>query len=475
MRGVGACALIVCVLGCEAAPDEPLPLAELAAPCGEPEPVQVMALEPDAVAMYPVSTGDRVLALVHDTIDDAQDPESGRIVSVDRCGGDARVVLDLGAIASPPEDPRAPVLARGYLTDALYFVDPLGVHASQLLGNGYVIGEGDGVRYVALLDETEDETATEEAESATLHRVVVGDDGVALQPVLEGLSPVSAHWTGQGPGPTAVVLTLASELLAVDLATGTTSPLAAPVQDYAVAPDPRFVLYQVPRDYASDSLFEPWYVLDRDTGVHTFLSNFRTAGFDGPTARAEQFDADGNGHTHVLMLPGLHAHALAGWWATFLASADGRVVATRLLPVIDGLEAEFWVFDTPDAQPHRLPFRGRAVPMRVDPDGLYIVAREGADRLLRLPLDGSPAVTVAAHVTPPHWLPDGRFLTVRELDDGSIGDLVVYAGSRPALVEEDVYGDLYLLNVKTDPASGAFFFQVRDDDRRGLFLAELAP
>jgi hypothetical protein len=433
------------------------PLAELAEICGDAAPVRLFDLEPNEIAFIPQWFGDRLVTLVHE-MDRDESIVGSRVVSVDRCGEDPRLVVDEGALAFPPVGANTPVLAGG---DRLRWIDPAGRRPAQLIGQGYAIGEVDGVAYVVML--AEDRT------SAFVARMEVDGDVITPVPVLQGLAPASVEWTGQGGAETALVITLEQQLVEVELASGSTRPLAGPVEAVRIGSDRRFVLYRAARDYTADSLLRPWYVLDRETGAQTYLSHYEDAVIDEAGASAD----DESGSTDVVLLPSLHAHVLAGRWIGFTPASDGRIVATRSLDAERGPEYEFWVFDAPEDQPRRLLFRGPVTQSRVH-DGAVWVASERGDRpLLRLPLDGGALETIAVAVHAPAWLDGDRFATVRD------SDLVVFGGNRRvALVDHHVDADLDGLHWWAGhELTRSLLYQVHDDahDRRALYLVELAP
>lgn len=443
-------------------PEAEMPPAELAEICGVEGPVRVLSAAANEEIGQKLLRDDVVLAVIREYDDDLVDgiPSlqtmiGSRLVSVDPCGRDARVIAPDVELIHEPRDDAAPWLAR---TDAeeLYWIDPHGRFEPRRVGRAAWAAEHEGHTYVTVLGEN--------AGLLDLARLTIDGDAFALETVAVGLRAAEA-WLGVRPG-TALVVDTEDRLLEVELVTGETSLVLEGVAEFAATQQGRFVLWRAVRDYTSTSLLQPWFVLDRDTGTQLQVSDDADVRFLGHAVVRTESGA--LPVTHVWLLPGFQAHLLEGTWSWFYALPDGRVLTSQ-----QGLEA-LWIFDAPDAAPRRL-FDGQFSQLRLMDDSVWASFQEPELEVVRVPLDGSPAHTLVTGVYNPLWLGGDAFAGVDVRDDDF--PLVVVRDGVPGKVDEGVGIYLYVQNVD-DLVSGTreFYYQVYlDAGRRGLYRVATAP
>jgi hypothetical protein len=292
---------------------------------------------------------------------------------------------------------------------------------------------------------------------------VIEGDASALETVATDLRLATGSRGAVRPG-TTLVIDADDRLLEVTLATGRTTLVLEGVAEFDAAHDGRFVLWQTVRDYESTSLLRPWFVLDRETGTRVQVSDDEAAEFVGQAVVRTESGPDPV--SHVWLLPGLQAHVLTGAWWWFGPLPDGGVIAM--------VGEELWIFDAPDGPPRWL-YQGDFSQARVMEDSLWISRRDPKLEILRVPLDGSPARSLASGLYNPLWLGGDGFAGVDVRDDDL--PLVVVRDGVSTKVDEGVGIYLFVESVD-DLTSGTreFFYQVFDSpDRRGLYRVEIAP
>jgi hypothetical protein len=459
-------AVACCVAACGS--DDALDPAALVERCGAAAPVEILPLAAnELVGSYFVEHEDRLLVPILTFDRDIEDTHGwnidwlagGRVVSVGRCGEDPRVVLDLAAFVMPRFSESAPWLAQTQNED-VYWIDPTGHAGPQYVARGNFVAEHEGQAYLLL--------RSPDTQTAELARVITDGGTPMLETVLGDIAD-SSTWTqllgGLSPG-TTLARTPDGALLEVELATGVTTQLASAVEQYRAAWDSRFVVWRSERDPESVSLLPRWHLLDRETGTELELTTENDLWIDGIAATTR---SSSTGMTQLWFLPGLEAHALEGSWS-FRRAEDGRNVGSAW-----GSGAGLWIFDTPDGPPRRLAFSGVGTMDRVVGQDVLVVAGLGRGDLLRVPLNGAPAETVAVDVGPLKRLGDDRWATVRAHAGSSSGDLVVVGDGAARLVDQEVDDCFTGLNIFTD-LTPAIFYEVRDhaEDRFGLYFVEVA-
>jgi hypothetical protein len=410
--------LALVLVACGEAEPEPLEDAELAELCGEAAPVQLLTLSANEQPYPPMLADDRVIVSTMETMD-PDDGFRGRLVSTSTCGGDVRLLLDRPADAIPRVSAAAPWLAQD--DEELWWYDPAGAFEARFVARGQVVSEHDGAPILFVQSAVQD--------SGELARMVVEGDAFTLERILDGVTQATrlAQFDTYGVPPgTAFVRTEDAELLEVDLESGDTVLVAEGVTEFHVGEQGRFVAWYAERDYESTSLVRPWFILDRETGRWAeYRDNEANVGIGRGIAFTYCCEVE---QSYLWMLPGLEQHVLHGTWFWLTSTESGRVVGHRSLPS----GSEFWVFDSPAAEPRRLPFEGQVGSIHLEGDDLWVTVDR---RLIRVPLDGSTPETVASPVSNAHWLPDGRVATVRH----DTRELLLLGSSPPTRVAADVH------------------------------------
>jgi hypothetical protein len=148
-------ALLVIAVAC-GDPEDELPPADLAEVCGEEAPVRVVSVAGNEELGQRVLREDFVLAGIRvydreltDGIPSLETKIGGRVVSVDTCGHDERVVFGDADWIHEPTDEAAPWLVRTE-AEELYWIDPLGGFEPRLIGRASWVAEHEGRAYVTV-------------------------------------------------------------------------------------------------------------------------------------------------------------------------------------------------------------------------------------------------------------------------------------------------------------------------------------
>jgi hypothetical protein len=316
-RGLLA-AIIVGVAAC--GPDR-AELADLVELCGEAGPVQVLPLDdheavgPDASVarvddrwLYAVRTFEASVDSLHEVVWGPLDGPiaqiDARIESVDRCGGDWRVVAEGLDLILPRLHEGEPWL--GYREDAyaLYWFDPHGRFTPRRLATiphwTWLVVDGHTI-FVHRTDHRD------------IARITLdGADGDVRVDVL--VTDVASTWSmRRGPSSIESIAVLRDDgaLVALELATGATDLVREGVRVFATTEDLRWIAW-VPGDPAQGSTPAPTeaWLLDRTTGDEQPIA------FD---------DAGG-------IVVQIHGEHLVAW-----SVDDGQVLATRFIWLPGGL------------------------------------------------------------------------------------------------------------------------------------------
>lgn len=465
--------MIVVTLFSGACGPEIVERADLAEACGAEAPVQLLQLDVNESVRSSttsiVAAGDRYLVGVVEharpTLGELPDEETitdQRIVSVDACGGDAKVIAEGVDHILAPLDDNSPWLACRY-GGGLTIIDPdgeeepepidtrAGCAGSIIAGTRWFLADGDLLR----------------ADAGVL--TTVAEDVVFLD------------W--QSDERTLLYSTTDLTLWEHDIATGATAAIALDVARFQLTPDDRHIV-STPSTEANDG---PWTIRDRRTGdamtdlsgalrlpeqgvafdrggsiLYVDLPSFDTFEVPTPSRDGELWNVVGITDDRSLLLWPAHNESV------HRVAVDGRaeLLHTGLMPDLrfDGRDIWAWDYD-------------------IDPAVYDIPA--ASSRLLRIPLDGGPPETIVDDVHQPLGLDDGRWVSVRD-QEARRGDLWVIdpiAGTE-AIVDTEVgqyfarlHGPAHVFPTdELHPAGDAFFYMVLDDgDRRGLWRATLAP
>jgi hypothetical protein len=303
---------------------------ELEPHCGEASPRLLMPLGPnEQVGAGTVRLdGDRYVFTVYEFATEITDvsqadyladgwgyPHLGsRVVSVDACGDDARVVAEGLEHIHRPIDGRGPWIGCDLPARQLHVFDPRGAWPSVSL------------RSKGCLFERHDADVVYVREDDTLVRASAHGEQVSTQVLLDGVALLRARW----PAPEnehMTVLTLADELFAVDASTGGAEVLREGVTWVGpISADGRFLVW------GDGTLWENPRVLDRVQDVDVPMGRWDHdevyTTFYVPRAVSTTAFDEGQ-RTHLVRLPDLREVWLDGLWRPWHTADDGVLAGPR--------------------------------------------------------------------------------------------------------------------------------------------------
>jgi hypothetical protein len=467
--------------------------------CGEVGPIQLLGLAPhetaegdtaDSWIVHAVEAGDRWLVGVREydvplgpdswigadgDLEDAPVVVSSRIVSVDECGGDPRVVAEGASHIRPPRGAEPWIACTEDHRIVVFDPEVEGpgrAHPDLWCTDDVVDGDFLTSRRV-------------EGELPMVVRATLGPDGTRT---LRELG-IALRYPRDKPAPEATALTFmidtSDRLLEVNVHTGTSNVLRQGVARFYISDDGRFVQWS-PETNASG--YEgTWYLWDRTTDEERQLT------VDGQTVVTSYWIRNGIASYFVETGPWQfdqrlewldtdESAALDGLW-----DVEGRFADQSVL----GTAGEVGVFDHASGS-FRTVYDDSLNGAWATEDGVRGYGPLGdplGNRRTLLELtapDFEPRVVVWDVYYPMH-LADGRWLTVRGTERATpvpYGTLVAVAERGDAVViDEDVASTLHEFNggdryhEPPPELERTVVYAVRDleQTRTGVWLAELAP
>jgi hypothetical protein len=486
-RGIG---FVLLAVGC--GPDlAPQAFAER---CGEVGPIQLLALAPDETAQsdWPhdsapfvtaVQVGDRWLVGVRlfetpigpDTWVSGEDPPalvSSRVVSVDECGGDPRVVARGAHLIRPPRGAEPWIACSD--DHRIVVFDPAlegaGVAHPDLLCTDDVL-DGDFVTSTLV-----------ESHAARVVRATLGADGTRQTFDLAPAGAPREYLRTDDTRGQVFLIDEAQSLVAVDARDGTSQVLRESVSNFYISDDGRFIEWSPDALYAEGT----WYLWDRTTDEQRALTidgqtTVKSFGFDdgvlsyfidvGPWEYAQ----------HLLWLDRGETQTLDGLWDVHGRFGDMSLLSTAgAVGVLDHASGALRIVSNQSINPAWAAddaVRGTA--LVGDPLG-------NRRRMIEFAAPEFEPRVVVEDVYYPVRLADGRWLTVRGTDRATPvfhGTLVALDESGAATeIDHDVAATLHEYNGgnrRNGPPpelSNSVVYAVRDDDqeRTGVWLATFA-
>lgn len=485
------------VMGCGPSVDEePTPRnPALVERCGSTEPIQVLALAPNEAIepyslfnliqgsalphgnrwLFAVSTYDREIAPTESPW--SEEPPtwlSSRIVSVDRCGGDVRVLAeDAQSVRAPTGN--EPWTACSTDGGRLIVLDPEQERSGQLYPELYCTND--------VVDDAFITVSRVEGEQRALVRARLRFDGPADITVITPIN--GAPHVVQGSS-MRLLSGFDSELVEVDVLTGQARILRTDVYRWSASDDGRFVSWSPYSPSSEPQINAPLLLWDRQTDEERQLGapewphpRFYDVRGNVVLTRPDDDDPD---VTQLILLPSGDELLLDGSWSgvakigethvlrgssALMIFAPGDALPRTIFPDDPGVvvfDEQLWLLDDND-----------------DDD----VPSPSHSLLQATPPDFTPRL-VAGGLHSPLRLSDGRLLTVLDLNaEGSHGTLVlVDANGSTRGIDRDVLGSLYSFNneggQRSDMAplvDDVVVYPVRDADheRTGVWIAQIAP
>ncbi|WP_266216095.1 hypothetical protein [Paraliomyxa miuraensis] len=464
----------------------------LAERCGSTDPVRLMPLAPNesiglAFWYYPNDTptsfdmapsGDGWVLLIH-TYDqdltpttpyhfeygDENAPQrvSSRIVRVDGCGGDARVVVENSHRFRAPSG-NEPWIACN--TRDVFTFDPEEEHSGQWHMDLTCPWSTVGDAFVS-------KVGTASNESHTLVRARLPLDGPADITPLATVHPI---WpvVRVGSSDQYMALTEMYELIEIDAWSGQVTMLRPEAgHSFGVSNDGRFVVYEAGATSPRVRLWDRWTDEEQYPTPSGWEDEPHDAHLAGNVVSVENFERE---VTRLVLLPSGADLLLDGSWQgvaqlgdTYVLkhTSDDRVESLAILepgsdtprPIPHGTLREHWVHD------ERLWVLG--VVDDADPSRLGLLELAGPDFTPRV---------VATGIWYPKRLADGRLLTVIDRNSEDRYGTLVLVDADGGMV--DIDHDVLVTNVDMAPLpNDVVVYAVRDADneRTGVWAAQIAP
>lgn len=480
---------------------EPALYDPLAERCGSTEPIQLLALAPnetvesndpwyldERIYTSVARHGDRWLIGVktfeREFIPPFIDPEentpnelvSSRVVSVDECGGDVRVVLEgVHGVRVPTGD--EPWTACGGDQGLIAF-DPDVVGSARPHPDLFCSADVVDGAFVTMTRGLEDETNW-----LVLARLAV-DEPSDITQLVPGFYETLHVVAGSS---LRLVDTADDELIEIDVLTGQQRVLRTEVSSWSASDDGRFVQWRQKLDGCG-----PLLLWDRERDEERALGLpewgcARSFGISGNAVASTPEDGEPDLTQLVLLASGDELVLEGGW------SSRGQVGQTYVL--YQWGEPDALVFVEPGAAPSP-PIVGDQRSVQLDDDRVWVFADEAHDdddpdtpppprSLYEL---AAPAFTprlVASGLWHPLRLADGRVVNVVDRDlEHQRGTLVLVDGERGTMeIDRDVAETLYRFNTEArrkafDPlVDDVVIYPVRDPEheRTGVWIAQIAP
>lgn len=476
----------------------------LAERCGSTDPVQLLALAPNETAESndpwylddgPYTSvarhGDRWLLGVktfeHELIPPSIDPEenvpnelvSSRIVSVDGCGGDVRVVLE-GASAMRVPTGDEPWVA---CSEGMVAFDPDVEGSGRAHPDLHCSTDAIAGVFAALTHEDEDGTqwlararlAVDEPSDITLLAPHVYEPHVVAGTSLRMFD------THEG------------ELVELDVLTGEQRVLRTNVYSWSASADGRFVEWRAQSASDQAPVDVPLLLWDRQLDVERPLGlpeweRVRTYGVRGNAVAVTPYHGEPDLTQLVLFATGDEI-VLEGQWQSL-----GQVGDTYVLRDVGGISI---VFVEPGAEPSPPLHVGTGDPylMNIVGESLWVLVDEPVDDVDDDPTTPSSSLyelaapdftprLVAGALLHPLRLADGRVLNVTDLDhEHRRGTLVLVDDQGSTELDHHVADALYRFNTSgqrqlLEPlVDDTLVYSVRDPEheRTGVWIAQIAP
>ncbi|MFV8750536.1 hypothetical protein ACNOYE_08280 [Nannocystaceae bacterium ST9] len=484
--------------GCGDEATGPVP-AELAELCGQTDPVQILALDPDRplarVDDRGIFAGRRVVQVNYrggpQVLSGFLPSDASELWSVGPCGEDPRLLDDSEAhriltLDAWPER----LLDCDLATGEISMLDPAGVRPTNVVfetDDCFVWPVDDGVLTILPHDETTGTLALlpwpDDPWTATAEPTVI------LDPVR--MQTDSPHGTPEREvlGVTDddyLAITTDDELVAISRLDATLTPIATGVREFDYHSSGRYVVWQsseVTSDPDAGWAEGPISLTDRQTGMTTQLTVGALAHtfydpFEFESAGVLYLRAESNTIDRFYRLPSLESVDVPEKVIVYRVIDDTRV----LIGDQDLGTGPFRLFDVLTGESTTL-FAGNGSVWGWFDDAAVVLEgvqccidddQRDAGRLWRLPFVGEPEL-MAERVTVGHRLTgDGRVVTPVDIDDDWVGALVVVDPT--TLDERQIDDEVFVFQPSaTDAIEGdpVVFYTVADRDRRGVWLARL--
>ncbi|MEM9463373.1 MAG: hypothetical protein AAGF11_55035 [Myxococcota bacterium] len=472
------------------------PTSPLDERCGQPEPTQLLALEPDQIVPFDRSAvvpyGDRWLVAVSTLQRDfdgmfPRDDEivQSRVISIDACGTEQPHLIAEGIdMVLPPKEPDLPWMGCDSVSNRMFLIDPEGEVPPTELGmmdSCHLRQEVPGAIWLKRIVSDQDAQLLRVSSFEGLAMVET-----SIETVVEHVSPALRSHTTEGD--MIWFVTTDGELFEYDHSTRDGVLLAEGVGTVSGTSSGFLAWSDEPESFSAGQ----WTVYDRENGtqIPVEISGQDQVRFMGSILFSFTFQAthdDGTSELLVMRLPSLESTSVRGPWAIVAETGPGDLILRENEPT-----GSLYILRSGTEQPELLVDSYTPL-VRVDDDDLWVwdyydhesgLVQDNSTRLVRIPLGGGEPETIVDDVYQPLALDDGRWLTVRGYAGDGRGELRVvdpHAGTEQ-VVDRDVsvwfsrYNDTpdEFFGFGARPSDATFVYSVHDGGaRNGLWSARL--
>lgn len=482
MRCAHASVLVLLLAGCgDDVAGAPVPLAEV---CGVDGPHRLLPLDADETLLpwrSPTRLGERLYYVAATGVTEAFSdspqpaPRDVTVYSTGPCGEDPLVVArDVQRVFADPHFPDLILGCAGDLRGDLVALDPTGVAAPRLL-----LADGCDSRFT----------------DHGLLRLIANDDEPArlllhpypIQPtetpivLHEALRPGSFLWPFAPTDVGVWMIDTADQLVHVSLPDGEVRVEQPSVHDFGISDDDRFLVWQ---DLAGTAEIDgrsagPIWLRDRTESEDIVLAASASPYVHPLSGRGLVHLWLGSGQSRVIALPSLASVDLPGSPWIHTQVDDGRYLMTS------GVSGPWSLVDFTTGELTHLTDAVGAGSFSMGPTALEMRQLDdpsGNSRsegpLWRYRYDGSEPELLAARVSGLHQnLSDGRIVTLLDLDERGVGQLVVIDPDTLAerSIDEHVRATAPLRPFITDLFDpDTLVYTVSDGERSGVWMARPA-